>query len=59
VIAAQIEQFDQALVAMVNDPEPVVRVQRVADELGDTLLSHLAYGEDELLGPLGRLQIVV
>jgi hypothetical protein len=34
-------------------------VRRVADELGDMLLSHLAYEEDELLGPLGRLELIV
>lgn len=59
VIAAQLERFDQALVTMMGDPGRVAEVQRVADELGDALLSHLAYEEDELLGPLGRLEIIV
>jgi alkanesulfonate monooxygenase SsuD/methylene tetrahydromethanopterin reductase-like flavin-dependent oxidoreductase (luciferase family)/hemerythrin-like domain-containing protein len=59
VIAAQLDRFDRALVGMMNDPEKVVDVQRVADELGDMLLSHLAYEEDELLGPLGRLEILI
>jgi hemerythrin-like domain-containing protein len=59
VIAAQLERFDRALVSMMTDGAQVKQVQRVADELGDTLLSHLAYEEDELLGPLGRLEIAV
>jgi hypothetical protein len=59
VIAEQIDKVDKALVAMMNDPAKVEEVRRVADELGDMLLSHLAYEEDELLGPLGRLEIMV
>jgi hemerythrin-like domain-containing protein len=59
VIAAQLDRFDQALVGMMSDPEQVRDVRRVADDLGDMLLSHLAYEEDELLGPLGRLEIMV
>lgn len=59
VIAAQLDRFDRALVGMMNDPAKIEDVRRVADELGDTLLSHLAYEEDELLGPLGQLGIVV
>ena len=59
VIAEQLDRFDRALVGMMNDPGKVEEVQRVADELGDTLLSHLAYEEDELLGPLGRVGIVI
>jgi hemerythrin-like domain-containing protein len=59
VIAEQIDRIDRALVAMMNDPARIVEVQRAADELGDMLLSHLAYEEDQLLGPLGRLDIVV
>ena len=59
VIAAQIDRIDRALVEMMNDPGKLEQVRRVADELGDMLLSHLAYEEDELLGPLGRLEIIV
>ena len=54
VIAEVLDQFDRALVAMMNDPAQVKDVQRVADELRDALLSHLAYEEDELLEALGR-----
>jgi hemerythrin-like domain-containing protein len=59
VIAEQIDRVDKALVAMLNDPDKVGYVRRVADELGDMLLSHLAYEEDELLGALGRLELLV
>jgi hemerythrin-like domain-containing protein len=59
VIAEQIDRVDRALVAMMNDPDKLGEVRRVADELGDMLLSHLAYEEDELLGALGRLELLV
>jgi alkanesulfonate monooxygenase SsuD/methylene tetrahydromethanopterin reductase-like flavin-dependent oxidoreductase (luciferase family)/hemerythrin-like domain-containing protein len=59
VIAEQIDRVDRALVAMMNDPAKITEVQRAADDLGDMLLSHLAYEEDQLLGPLGRLEIAV
>lgn len=59
VIAEQIDQVDRALVEMMNDPGKLDVVRRVADELGDMLLSHLAYEEDQLLGPLGRSAIAV
>lgn len=59
IIAAVIERFDRALVAMMTDPAGVGAVQRLASELGEALLSHLAYEENELLGPLGRSSIVV
>jgi hypothetical protein len=59
VIAVQIDRFDRALVGMMDDPGKVEDMRRLADELGDMLLSHLAYEEDELLGPLGRLEIIV
>lgn len=59
VIADVLDQFDHALVAMMRDPERVTEVRRIADELHDALLSHLAYEEDELLGPLGKSSMVV
>ena len=59
IIAAVVERFDRALVAMLTEPSGVGEVQRLARELGDALLSHLAYEENELLGPLGRSSIVV
>src|SRR5262249_10054720 len=54
VIAAVLDRFDLALVAMMNDARQIDGVRHVADELHAPLLSHLAYEEDELLGPLGR-----
>ncbi len=59
VIAAQIDRLDRALVSMMNDPGKVEDVRGVANALGDMLLSHFAYEEDELLGPLGRMGILV
>jgi alkanesulfonate monooxygenase SsuD/methylene tetrahydromethanopterin reductase-like flavin-dependent oxidoreductase (luciferase family)/hemerythrin-like domain-containing protein len=59
IIAEVTERLDEALVAMLTEPSGVQRVRRVADELSDALLSHLAYEENELLGPLERSSIVV
>lgn len=59
IIAEQLERVDQALVAMMEAPERVEQMRAVATELEEMLLSHLAYEEDELLEPIGRLGIVV
>ena len=59
VIAAMLDRFDQVLVAMLTDPAWVDDVRRFTDELGDALLSHLAYEADELLEPLGRSSVAV
>ena len=59
IIAEQIDRLDRALVEMMNEPSKVDGVQRAADDLSDMLLSHFAYEEDEILGPLGRSGIVV
>ena len=61
VIADVLEQVDDALVGLVGT-EPYGRagqdaldeIQRALDLLTDTLLSHLAYEERELLHPLAR-----
>ena len=58
VIAAVLDRFDRALVAMINDAGGVEEVRHVAAELHDALLSHLAYEEDELLEPLGRSSVL-
>lgn len=58
VIAAVLDRFDLALVAMMNDARQIDQVRHVADELHTALLSHLAYEEGELLGPLGRSSIL-
>lgn len=59
IIAEMIERLDRTLVAMVTDPSGLEEVRHLADELSGALLSHFAYEEDELLGPLGRSSIVV
>ena len=58
VIADVLEQVDQALVGLVGrrrrGREALDELQRAVDLLTDTLLSHLAYEERELLHPLAR-----
>jgi hypothetical protein len=50
-----LEQVDRALVAFVAGPDGVKQLRAAADLLTDTLLSHLAYEERELVEPLARL----
>lgn len=61
VIHDVLEQFDRALVRLVGSDgsgqagaEVLDGVQASLDLLTDTLLSHLAYEERELIGPLSR-----
>lgn len=61
VIHEVLEEFDRALVGLVaadgtgrSGGEALDAVQRQLDLLTDTLLSHLAYEERELVGPLAR-----
>jgi iron-sulfur cluster repair protein YtfE (RIC family) len=55
VISDVLDDVDRALVALVADEaEGLERLQHVVDLLTDTLLSHLAYEERELLHPLAR-----
>jgi hemerythrin-like domain-containing protein len=55
VIHDVLDDVDRSLVALVADePGALERLQRVVDLLTDTLLSHLAYEERELLHPLAR-----
>ena len=55
VIHDVLDDVDRALVALVADePGALDRLQHVVDLLTDTLLSHLAYEERELLHPLAR-----
>ncbi len=55
VIHDVLDDIDRSLVALVSDePGALDRLQRVVDLLTDTLLSHLAYEERELLHPLAR-----
>ncbi|ANS77981.1 luciferase-like protein [Serinicoccus hydrothermalis] len=61
VIHDVLDEFDRALVQLVSEDgtgrageEVLEGVQRSLDLLTDTLLSHLAYEERELIGPLTR-----
>ncbi len=55
VIHDVLDDVDRSLVALVSDePGALDRLQHVVDLLTDTLLSHLAYEERELLHPLAR-----
>ncbi len=55
VIHDVLDEVDRALVALVADePGALDRLRSVVDLLTDTLLSHLAYEERELLHPLAR-----
>lgn len=58
VIADVLERVDAALVAMVSRPDGIAAVREAVALLSDTLLSHLAYEERELVEPLGRLRIL-
>jgi hemerythrin-like domain-containing protein len=59
VVAAVLSRLDTALVAMIDDPQQLTRVQTEVERLSDILLSHLAYEEEELLGPIARLGIAI
>jgi alkanesulfonate monooxygenase SsuD/methylene tetrahydromethanopterin reductase-like flavin-dependent oxidoreductase (luciferase family) len=54
VIHHAIERVDRALVAHIEHPDDFRPLQSALDELGDALLSHLGYEEEELVDPLGR-----
>jgi hypothetical protein len=56
VIHAVLDRLDRALVVLVSDetPDALDALERAVDLLADTLLSHLAYEERELRGPLAR-----
>ena len=50
-----LEEVDRALVAFVSAPDGDKQLAEAADLLANTLLSHLAYEERELVEPLARL----
>ncbi|EHK85636.1 LLM class flavin-dependent oxidoreductase [Saccharomonospora azurea] len=54
VIHDVLESVDRALVDMVERPGDYTRLQEAVDLLTDTLLSHLAYEERELVEPIAR-----
>lgn len=52
-----LERVDQALVRFVSVPDGLPDLRAAVDLLTDTLLSHLAYEERELVEPLARLGV--
>ncbi|GAA1658116.1 LLM class flavin-dependent oxidoreductase [Actinoplanes couchii] len=57
VIHDVLEGVDQALVTLVSAPDGLPALREAVNLLSDTLLSHLAYEERELVEPLARLGI--
>jgi alkanesulfonate monooxygenase SsuD/methylene tetrahydromethanopterin reductase-like flavin-dependent oxidoreductase (luciferase family)/hemerythrin-like domain-containing protein len=55
VIHEVLDGVDRALAHHLDDPEDFTGVEAALDLLTDTLLSHLAYEERELVEPLARL----
>jgi len=54
VIHEVLDAVDRALVAYIAQPGDLTELQEAVDLLTDTLLSHLAYEESQLLEPLAR-----
>ena len=54
IIHQVLNDLDQALVDHLRDPADFAGLQQAADILTDTLLSHLAYEEAQLVEPLAR-----
>jgi hemerythrin-like domain-containing protein len=55
-IAEMLERVDRAMLGLVNSgPDGMTKAGAVFDLFSDALLSHLAYEERELVGPLARL----
>lgn len=59
VIHGVLDDLDRALVGYVGPAHDTAALVTVVDTLTDTLLSHLAYEERELVEPLARLRILV
>ena len=58
-IAAILTEVDDALVAMIKDPDHLKDAEAAVDRLADALLPHLQLEEDQLLGPIATLGIEV
>jgi hypothetical protein len=54
VIHEVLDSVDRALVSHITGPGDLSGLTEAADLLTDTLLSHLAYEERELIEPLAR-----
>jgi hemerythrin-like domain-containing protein len=59
VIAGLLDALDSALVDLIAGRCEPAGVREAAGQLSDVLTSHLAYEEEELLGPIGEFSIVV
>jgi hemerythrin-like domain-containing protein len=59
IIAGMLARLDESLVSMVGDPERIEVVRDEVDEIAAVLLSHLAYEEEQLLGPIARLGVQI
>jgi alkanesulfonate monooxygenase SsuD/methylene tetrahydromethanopterin reductase-like flavin-dependent oxidoreductase (luciferase family)/hemerythrin-like domain-containing protein len=57
VIAGVLTRLDEALVAMIEDAQQLGAVGSEVERLGDVLLSHLDYEEEELVPAITRLGI--
>jgi len=55
VIHDVLEEVDAALVAFVSDSSDFTALEDALNLLSDTLLSHLAYEEQQIVEPLARL----
>ena len=54
-----LEGVDRALVQLVSEPDGIDSLRAAVDLLSDSLLSHLAYEERELVEPIARLEVVI
>jgi hypothetical protein len=54
VIHGALDDVDRALVAVVSEPDGLVRLREAVDRLSETLTAHLSYEEENLVGPLDR-----
>jgi alkanesulfonate monooxygenase SsuD/methylene tetrahydromethanopterin reductase-like flavin-dependent oxidoreductase (luciferase family)/hemerythrin-like domain-containing protein len=54
IIHGVLDSIDRALVKFIGHPDDFAELQDAVDLLTDTLLSHLAYEERELIEPLAR-----
>jgi len=59
VITGLLDRLDRTLVAMVSGSTGLDDMRAAASRLSRVLLSHLDYEEEQLLGPLGRLPMMV
>jgi hypothetical protein len=58
-IAQMLTEVDAALVTMMEDESSLDSAREAIDRFAGALLAHLAYEEEQLLEPIGRLSIAV